>query len=532
MSLARQMLLLQLGIVVVVLVGVTAVSVAELNSQHRATAGRQALAVAEYVASNSGVRHAVSTDGEAYLSQAAGTIASSNSFSGSSSIVVARRDGTVIASTDPLPEPGRPQPTLRRTDAFLGRSWVGTDDGGGAAVAMVPVISETTRETDGVVAVSRAYPSALENLDTALPNLLTYLGVASLLGVAGSLLMSRRLKRQTLGLEPREITGLVEHREALLSGIKEGVVAVDLARRLTLVNHQAAHLLGIPLDAVGRTVDEADPSGQLSAIFTDTDAPTPTDRVLPVGRGLLTVNRMPVRSHCRLIGWVATLRDRTELLQLQRELDLNRSTTDVLRSQAHEFSNRMHVVNGMIALGEFAEVRQYVREITNAQAELATTVLQRVEDPAVSALLMAKTSQAAERGVAFVIDDNTRVPRLDPGLSADVNTVLGNLVDNALDAALAGSSREPTVRVRVAGGDDLVEVMVRDSGMGIGPDVAEEVFRRGYSTKPASEVHGRGIGLALVRVVCRSRGGDVEVHNDGGAVFVATLPARVPSVSA
>ena len=114
--------------------------------------------------------------------------------------------------------------------------------------------TSSTRETDGVVAVGRQYPSVLDNLAAALPNLLTYLGIASLLGVLGSLLLARRVKRQTLGLEPREITGLVEQREALLHGIKEGAARVDLDRRITMVNDEAAHLLGIPQTSTGRAL--------------------------------------------------------------------------------------------------------------------------------------------------------------------------------------------------------------------------------------------------------------------------------------
>ena len=150
-------------------------------------------------------------------------------------------------------------------------------------MATAPVISPTTRETVGVVAVSRAYPSVMENLSAALPSLLTYLGIAGALGVAGSLLLSRRVKRQTLGLEPREITGLVEQREALLHGIKEGMLAVGLDRRITMVNDEAAHLLGIPQTSTGRAIADVDPTGRLADIFDDVDATT--DRVIPFRGG-------------------------------------------------------------------------------------------------------------------------------------------------------------------------------------------------------------------------------------------------------
>jgi sensor histidine kinase regulating citrate/malate metabolism len=450
-------------------------------------------------------------------------VESGRTFSGSTYVVVAVPDRRIIASTDPLP-----LASIRRvqwTEAFLGRSWMGRDEATGAALAMAPIINVKTRETDGVVAVGRQYPSLLDNLAAATPNLLTYLGIASALGVLGSLLLSRTVKRQTLGLEPREITGLVEQREALLHGIKEGVLAVDLERRITMVNDEAAHLLGVPLASAGQLLTTVDDTGRLLEIFDGTDAAT--DRILPLHGRVLTLNRMPVRSHGRHIGWVATLRDRTELLELQRELDLTRKTTDTLRAQAHEFSNRMHIVSGLIELGEYDDVRSYIQRVAADQTDLTTSVTARVADPAVAALLIAKASQAAERGAAFVLEPTTRLQRLDERLATDVSTVLGNLVDNALDAAGAGP--DPFVAVEVLQLDGAVRMQVRDSGPGVDSGMEQRVFAHGFSTKQSESGDRRGIGLALVRVVCRKRGGDVSVHNDGGAVFVATLPVRTPA---
>jgi sensor histidine kinase regulating citrate/malate metabolism len=513
------MLAMQLGIVSVVLVGVAAVSLAQSDARARDTEGRRALAVAERLAVTAGVREAAASGGSDFLGQAQSVVESGRTFSGSTTVLLALENRRVIASSDALP--GDPL-YLQPTAAFGGRSWVGVEEGTGAALAMAPIINVDTRETDGVIAVVRSYPSVLDNLEAALPNLLTYLGIASLLGVVGSLLLARRVKRQTLGLEPREIAGLVEQREALLHGIKEGVLAVDLAHRITMVNDEAAHLLGIPLTSNGQALSEVDPTGRAASIFEA--AGELTDHVIPIRNRILTVNRMPVHSRGRHIGWVATIRDRTEMLELQRELDLTRSTTDTLRAQAHEFSNRMHVVSGLIALEEYDGVRNYVRQITDDSTTLTTNVAAHVQDPAVAALLIAKASQASERGVDLVVDETSTLPQLDDALAADVNTVMGNLIDNAFDAAAGGD--EPEVRVRLAHADGAVTVTVHDSGPGVDSTIGELVFTRGFSTK-GDTAKERGIGLALVRVICRNRGGDIVVSNDDGAVFVATLPVLV-----
>ncbi len=511
---------MQLAIMSVVFVGVAAVSLVQSDARFKETEGRRAQALAENLADFPGI--VLAAEGNAaYVTQAQVALEDSRTSSGSTTMVVAGPDRRIILSPDPLP---RTNPLLlQRTPSFDGRGWVGTEEGTGAAMATAPLISPRTRETVGVVAVTRAYPTVAENLAAAMPNLLTYLGIATALGVVGSFLLSRRVKRQTLGLEPREITGLVEQREAILHGIKEGMVSVGLDRRVTMINDEAAHLLGIPQTSTGQSVDDVDPSGRLAEIFDDTT--TTTDRVIPFRGRVLTINRMPVRSHGRHIGWVVTLRDRTELLELQRELDVTRDTTDALRAQAHEFSNRMHVVSGLIELGEYDEARGYVRHVTDTQTRLTRSITSHVADPAVAALLIAKSSQADERDVDLVLAETTVLERLDERMATDVNTVLGNLVDNAVDAAV--DAPDPVVTVEVVQTDELVRITVRDTGPGVDRGLGDRVFRHGVTTKPTDEgLTGdrRGIGLALVRMICRKRGGEVTVSNDDGAVFVATLP--------
>lgn len=158
---------------------------------------------------------------------------------------------------------------------------------------------------------------------------------------------------------------------------------------------------------------------------------------------------------------------------------------------------------------------------TRRRAEITEGVSRQVQDPAIAALLVAKVSLAAERGIALRLSGDP-LPRLDPDLSTDVGTVLGNLVDNAVDATAAAGGERVDVRLRVAA--DVV-VQVADTGPGVAEEHIERIFRRGFSTKP-SDASGRGIGLALVQVVCERRGGSVSVHNDHGAVFTARMPRK------
>jgi two-component system CitB family sensor kinase len=220
------------------------------------------------------------------------------------------------------------------------------------------------------------------------------------------------------------------------------------------------------------------------------------------------------------LGTVATLRDRTELLSMQSELSARESITTTLRAQTHEFSNQLHTISGLLQLEEYDEAARVIGALTRRRAEISDAVTARVDDPAGAAMLIAMVSLATVRGVDLRLADGARLSRLDPDLSADVGTVLGNLVDNAVDATVGAGGDH--VDVNLALDDGSVVVQVADSGPGVPSDA--EVFRRGWSTKP-SDASGRGVGLALVQLVCERRGGSVSYrNNDDGAVFTARLP--------
>lgn len=234
------------------------------------------------------------------------------------------------------------------------------------------------------------------------------------------------------------------------------------------------------------------------------------------------------------LGSVTTLRDRTELAQLEREIGSFRSSAELLRAQGHEFANQLHTISGLIQIGKHDDVVRYVRALSRHRQSLDMTVNRRIRDMPVGALLMAKSSFAAERKVALRVSERTSLDRLAPDDSADVATVLGNLVDNAVDAAGAGEAgddhgHEAWVEVELRQDASSVEIVVRDSGPGVAPELAHEVFSHGFTTKAAQEGE-RGIGLALTRLVCKRRGGEVAVANTpDGAMFTARMSVGSPA---
>ncbi|GAA1165835.1 ATP-binding protein [Ornithinimicrobium humiphilum] len=516
LSLARQLLVLQVILTVVTLGMVAPALYVQSTSDSRRTAGNRVLNLAETFATDSTVRGVLEgVIPEGALNPAATRV---QSVSGADFVVVLTDAGTVAATQMP-DHLGKPW-DLERSTVREGRAWVGVHplDGQPTVQAHVPVLSADRVERLGYVVVGQEYPSFSSQIRAYVPNIFLYLGLAASLGVIGSFLLARRIKRQTLGLEPHEIVGLIDNREAFLYGIREGVVGLDTNNRVTLINNKAVELLDLDVDAIGKDVADLGLPETVARAFTDRTSVT--DQVLSVGPRIVVMSQMPVMAREVLIGSVTTLRDRTELTTLRQELDTTRHTAEALRAQTHEFSNRLHTIAGLLAIGEPERAQDYVTKIRAAHNQLLHDVTSRILDPTLAALIIAKGSLASERGVPFQVAPATHLDEIPLDLAADLETIIGNFVDNALDAV--SGSRDPWVELELRMDDDHVLTQVRDSGPGIPGHIANSLFEAGISTKASDD--SRGIGLALARHVCVLRGGEISAHNEEGAVFTARLP--------
>ncbi len=546
LTLAGQLLVAQFVVLLTVLVAVALVSLAQSEATFNRTEGRRVSAVAEQLASLALVRSEMSSG---IVSATPYLVQSTVTQYGVTSVTLIGTDGVATVSSDPTIDDTRVP--LGSPSVAEGASWTGPLDIGGESmlVSQTPILSESRERVGdhlGTVMVAVATRSVLDRLMGASSYLITYLGLALALGGLGSWLLARRIKRQTLGLEPAEITGLAESREAMLYGLAEGVVALDTNHRITLVNNVAQRLLDLPDHAVGMALTDLPLGPRLRDVLLGVDdrvegnagsevsgipLPRMRDQVVLRGGRVLVMNRMEVAKDGRPLGSVTTLRDRTELAELERQLGSFRSTTELLRAQAHEFANQLHTISGLIQLGEYDDVVHYVDSISEHRAALDLSVSRRIEDRAITALVLAKASQASERRVELRVSDDTSLGRLGSRDSADLAAVVGNLVDNGIDAATAGEGTDKWVEVSIRQGGTTVEVVVSDSGPGVAPELVTEVFTHGFTTKAAAAGE-RGIGLGLIRLICRRRGGEVKVENTPeGAVFTASMTVElVPEV--
>ncbi|NEB80306.1 GHKL domain-containing protein [Streptomyces sp. SID14478] len=541
MRLRTQVLLLQCAVVAVTLA--TAFAAFAYFNEHRLDREYQlrALAVARTVASEPSVRRAAAEfsaanarpgSGAAHTGRA--TLAAGPAQTVAEAARARTRSLFVVVTDDKgirLAHPERAQ---------LGKK-VSTDPSGALSghevlarhrahlgdevVAKVPVYApgsttEIVGEANAGIAASAVQAQFLRTLLGGLG----WLALALLLGVAASAMLARRWKRLTLGLEPEELAGLVQEQEAVLHGIGEGVLALDSEGRVTVVNDEARRLLASDA-APGRGIEEL---GLTPRVVQALRSPSRGPVMAAVGERVLVLSSRTVQRDGRDLGTLLTVKDRTDVESLTRQLDAVQAMSSALRAQRHEFANRLHVVSALAHGGHLTETADYIDTILGT-GRLAEELpgIDAVHDSYLRAFLTAKAAQARESGVTLLIGGATWV---DGTLAApvDVTTVFGNLVDNAIEAAQHGGRAAAFVEVELMTEGTTLLLTVADTGDGVPPgdgSPAHDVFREGVSTKDhASVVGGRGIGLALARQIARTGGGDVYLAEPGGPPLTPELP--------
>ncbi|MFG1695415.1 ATP-binding protein [Nonomuraea sp. NPDC049309] len=488
-SLAGQMLVLQLLVVTVTAAGGATLALVQAHRLLTEEAGGTARAVAVSVAASPDVAAALGEpDPSARLQPYAERV---RAATGVDFITIMRPDGTRYTHPNPA-EIGRRflghiEPALR------GRTFTETYTGtlGPSKRAVTPVV------TGGRVRALVSAGITIDRIDARLREQLAWGGLivalALGLGAAGTWLVTARLRRQTHGLGPVELGRIHEHHDAVLHAVREGLLLVGRDGTLTLCNDAARQLLGLPADAEGKNVAEL---GLAELAAAD------EERIHLAGDRVLAVNSAASR-----LGTVVTVRDHTELQALSGQLDAERGFAESLRSAAHEAANRLHTVITLVELGRTEQAIALGTAELRAAQELTDRVVGAVREPVLAALLLGKSAEAAERGSELVISEDSELDDL--GLDPrDLVTIVGNLIDNAIDAA-------NRVDVHISGDERGVLIRVADDGPGLTDKAA---FEKGWTTKG----DGRGLGLALVGQAVRRLGGTIEVD---GSVFTVRLPA-------
>ncbi|MED3563833.1 DcuS/MalK family sensor histidine kinase [Bacillus xiapuensis] len=350
----------------------------------------------------------------------------------------------------------------------------------------------------------------------------TVIGI--LIGILGAVMLARYIKEILLGLEPFAIAKLLEERSAMLQSVREGIVAVDQESKVTLVNRAALKLFekaGLEGNPIEKSIAEYMSSTRLSDLLKTGKAELDEEQNLN-GITLLT-NRVPVIVGNKVVGAIATFRDKTEIKLLAEQLTGVRVYADALRAQAHEFMNKLHVILGMVHMGNYDKVVQYINEMAGHRKSEIGFVTKKIKDPVLAGFIIGKLSYAREAGVELSVSCDHPLPQpADLGVTHELITIVGNLVDNAIQAVYDCPIKKIAVEFEYV--DDILTIEVKDTGKGMNEELQNQIFQKGFSTNGEN----RGFGLYLVTQAVKKLEGELILSSKPGkgTVFAVYLPYK------
>lgn len=338
---------------------------------------------------------------------------------------------------------------------------------------------------------------------------------AMVLGIFFAHLLSKNIKRTMLGMEPHELAALLTEREILLESVKEGIIAVDKNGFILFVNTNARSMMNLPSmeTLIGEPLENYIPNSRLKEVIQSGEAET--DQEQDLGKGRIITNRIPLKVHGKIYGAIASFRNIDEMQVLAEELtgaqklaELLRVQNEILRVQKHEFLNKIHAISGLLQLGESQSALSLIRNESIIQQETIEYITTRIKQPAVAGLILGKIGRCRELEVDFVFEGNSH---LGPDAATDPESMIiciGNLVENSIDAVLSPKAKKKVITLYISDLSGVLEIRVRDTGMGIEKKNQQNIFEKGFSSKKGGK---RGYGLFLVKSIVESFGGTIRV---------------------
>ncbi len=380
----------------------------------------------------------------------------------------------------------------------------------------VPVFSETGEQL-GAVAVGISADNVKERVKESRHIIYIGVGVGVLVGIIGAILLARHIKKSLFGLEPHRIAKILEERNTMLQSVKEGIIAVDKEANVTLINNEAKRLFkksGLEEDFIGKDVELYMPNSRIKEVLQTGEVQLNEEQNI-YGITIVT-NRVPLYVKGEIVGAIATFRDKTEIRKLAEELTGIRLYAEALRAQSHEFMNKMHVVLGLTHMKQYEELQKYISGMVSEHQYEIGGIMKRIKSPVFAGFLLGKLSYAREKNIKLIISEDSYMPEIeDESITHELITIVGNLIDNALEAV--ANCEKKQVEVKIQYGDTLI-ITVQDTGKGIQEEIGA-LFTKGYSTKGDN----RGYGLYLVTESIQRINGKIHVYSLVGKGTTITI---------
>lgn len=381
----------------------------------------------------------------------------------------------------------------------------------------VPVFSETGEQL-GAVAVGISADNVKERVKESRHIIYIGVGVGVLVGIIGAILLARHIKKSLFGLEPHRIAKILEERNTMLQSVKEGIIAVDKEANVTLINNEAKRLFkksGLEEDFIGKDVELYMPNSRIKEVLQTGEVQLNEEQNI-YGITIVT-NRVPLYVKGEIVGAIATFRDKTEIRKLAEELTGIRLYAEALRAQSHEFMNKMHVVLGLTHMKQYEELQKYISGMVSEHQYEIGGIMKRIKSPVFAGFLLGKLSYAREKNIKLIISEDSYMPEIeDESITHELITIVGNLIDNALEAVTNCEKKQ--VEVEIQYGDTLI-ITVQDTGKGIPEEEIGALFKKGYSTKGDN----RGYGLYLVTESIQRINGEIYVYSLVGQGTTITI---------
>jgi len=388
--------------------------------------------------------------------------------------------------------------------------------------AFTPIYDAENKRRIGFVSVG----TLTQSIETAKHTAILYIILIGLGGLAagiiGAFLLANNIKNTLMGLEPEEITKLYNEKMGILDAIHEGLIAVDYRGRITLVNDSALHILQLENrvnkeQIIGQNVEEVISNTRMINVLETGESEFEKEQ--RINNTIIMTNRIPIMNRGKVVGAIASFRDKTEVTRMAEELTGVTKMAWSLRAQNHEFMNKLHTIGGLIQLEEYEEALQFISDIAKARSNISDILTGNIKDSSLSALLLAKYNKAEECRVKLKIDGNSRLTKLPEQItSEEVVSVVGNLIENSLDEVKNDGTG--LIYIKIVEDEHVLTLNIKDNGGGIPLEYREKIFEQGFSTKEGQ----RGHGMYIVKKIIEEHNGTIEFDVDEGVLWHITIP--------
>lgn len=388
--------------------------------------------------------------------------------------------------------------------------------------AFIPIYDTESKKEIGFVCVGTLLQSIEETKYMAIVYIiLTSLGGLTI-GVIGAFLLAKNIKNTLLGLEPEEITRQYNEKMGILDAIYEGLVAIDNKGKITIINDSALNILhyGNKIDKneiIGTNIEEFFSTTRLLTVLETGEGEFEKEQ--RINNTVIMTNRIPITDRGKVVGAIATFRDKTELTKLAEELTGVKKMAWSLRAQNHEFMNKLHTIAGLIQLEEYDEAIQFISDVAKSRNKISSILTKNIKDSYLSAILFSKYNKAEENRVKFKIDENSIITKLPQFMtSEEIVSIIGNLIENSLDAVSNDGDGE--IYIKIEEQTKYLKIKIKDNGPGIKEKYMDKIYDQGFTTKEGD----RGHGMYIVKEIVDGAGGKLELKVDKGVTWDITIP--------